>query len=182
MAYVYRYTDVKDGIIKYVGIVTAEGRTLSERISEHSKLDEWTKGKKWKIEYLEVANKTDAEFLESHFISLFHTYNFYNVKKSNWGTSSISFSIDAEWIELGSGKKEVKAEVNDYNNCVQISIPKLAKLLGKDAQTIRYLIQNNMVNWGMAFKKKGNKRYNYIIYPNKLYEETGIKYSEQGVC
>ena len=40
MAYVYRYTDLADNIIKYVGIVYGENRTLKQRIYEHFRDDE----------------------------------------------------------------------------------------------------------------------------------------------
>ena len=53
MAYVYRYTDLSDGIVKYVGVVWSENRTLSQRIREHFN-DKWCKGKKWKIEFIKL--------------------------------------------------------------------------------------------------------------------------------
>lgn len=82
MAYVYRYTDLSDGIIKYVGIVWSENRTLEQRIKEHRK-DKWYQGTQWKIEFISenIQSRTDAEYLESHFISLFGTDKYFNTKK-----------------------------------------------------------------------------------------------------
>ena len=88
MAYVYRYTDLSDGIIKYVGIVWSETRTLEQRINEHQK-DEWCLGKKWKIEFIceDIESRTDAEYFESHYISLFKTDYWFNKSKRRWGIS-----------------------------------------------------------------------------------------------
>lgn len=35
MAYVYKYTDLLDNVVKYVGIVWGKTRTLQDRIKEH---------------------------------------------------------------------------------------------------------------------------------------------------
>lgn len=88
MAYVYRYTDLSDGIIKYVGIVWSENRTLDQRINEHKK-DEWYSGKNWKIEFIceDIESRTDAEYFESHYISLFKTDSWFNRSKCGWGIS-----------------------------------------------------------------------------------------------
>lgn len=37
MAWVYRYTDLSDNIIKYIGIVWGKNRTLKQRLIEHKK-------------------------------------------------------------------------------------------------------------------------------------------------
>ena len=79
MAYVYRYTDLEDLLIKYVGIVYGETRTLQQRLNEHKNNDAWCKNKNWRIEYFYVNTRTDAECLEAHFIALYKTYNYYNL-------------------------------------------------------------------------------------------------------
>ena len=53
MGYVYRYIDKKDNIIKYVGIVWGETRTLERRLQEHTK-DNWFSSSEWRIEYIYV--------------------------------------------------------------------------------------------------------------------------------
>lgn len=45
MGYVYRYTDLTDNVIKYVGIVWKDNRTLDDRIYEHSYFDGWCIGR-----------------------------------------------------------------------------------------------------------------------------------------
>lgn len=49
-----------------------------------------------------------------------------------------------------------------------------AKALGTDAQTVRILCQNNLVNWGAAYKRPGSRNYSYLISPLKFYQETGF--------
>ena len=63
MGYVYRYTDIEDGVIKYVGIVWSDKRELAQRIYEHSLYDWWCQDTLWKIEYIEtpINTRTDAK-------------------------------------------------------------------------------------------------------------------------
>lgn len=90
MSCVYRYTDLEDGIIKYVGIVWSENRTLKQRVKEHATNDDWCKNKSWLIEFIEenINSRTDAEYFEAHYISLYETDKWFNQKKSGWGKSS----------------------------------------------------------------------------------------------
>ena len=54
-----------------------------------------------------------------------------------------------------------------------------AKALNVDAQTVRLLLQNKLVDWGIAYKRPGSNQYSYIIYSKKFYEVTGFYYGEQ---
>lgn len=56
-----------------------------------------------------------------------------------------------------------------------------AKVLRKDAQTVRFLLQNGLVDWGMAYKRQGSRQFSYIIPAKKFYEETGFQYHGQKV-
>ena len=89
MGKVYRYIDTRDKFIKYVGIVYGENRTLEQRHKEHIKNDIWC-DENFKIQYLDVPvnNRSEAESLEAHFISLYKTGGWYNKSKSNWGQNS----------------------------------------------------------------------------------------------
>lgn len=93
---VYRYTDLSDGIIKYVGIIhkgTLKGRHIAH------KYENWYKSSEYKLEYIKVRNRSEAEALESHFISKYRTDKWYNTAKCGWG--EIGFVPDGlEWIEF----------------------------------------------------------------------------------
>lgn len=115
MGYIYRYTDLDDNIIKYVGIVWSDNRSLLQRIDEHFTYDKWCYERQWKIEYLEIDNKTDCEGLEGHFISLYNTFNWYNRRKSNWGISTIYSQIDFEWKELSYIPKDFKIKKRNHS-------------------------------------------------------------------
>lgn len=52
-----------------------------------------------------------------------------------------------------------------------------AKALNVDCQTVRLLLQNNLVDWGIAYKRGNSKQYSYLIYPKKFYEVTGFYYN-----
>lgn len=92
---------MSDGIIKYIGIVWSDNRRLKDRIYEH-KNDYWFKDKQWKIEYIdrEISSRTDAEYLEAHFISLYQTNKWYNRSKAEWGISSFIDIDENEWKEF----------------------------------------------------------------------------------
>lgn len=112
MGYVYRYTDLDDNQIKYVGIVWSDNRTLEQRIKEHKYNDWWCRDGRWKIEYItkNIETRTDAEYLESHYIALYETDKWYNVKKSGWGISSFVCSDDI-WMLYDESS-------NDTDTCV----------------------------------------------------------------
>lgn len=59
-----------------------------------------------------------------------------------------------------------------------MSVKEAAQALGVDQQTVRLLLQNNLVDWGIAYKRGNSKQYSYLIYPKKFYETTGYKMKE----
>ena len=99
MKYIYRYTDLTDGIIKYVGIVYSENRSLSQRINEH-KRDYWYSDA-FKVEYIafEDISKSDLNALEGHYICVYKTYKWFNESKNDWGESKLASLYSNEWIE-----------------------------------------------------------------------------------
>lgn len=98
MAVVYRYKDLADDKIKYVGIVYGKSRTLEQRIREHSRDDKF-KNHIWLIEYFNVKSRTDAEALEGHLIALYETYEYLNVSKRKWGLSEYLPS-EFDWVSV----------------------------------------------------------------------------------
>lgn len=54
-----------------------------------------------------------------------------------------------------------------------------SKVLKMDCQTLRVLLQNKMVDFGLAYKRPGSKHYSYIIYAEPFYKLTGYKYTEK---
>lgn len=96
---VYRYVDLTDSITKYIGITCKKhkDRSLETRIKEHYNKHKWAKGN-YRIDYFIVNCQTDAEAFESHLISLYKTYNYYNKAKADWGVSSY-LPIEIEWKE-----------------------------------------------------------------------------------
>lgn len=57
-----------------------------------------------------------------------------------------------------------------------------ARVLKVDPQTVRLLLQNKLVDWGVAYKrprtggKTGSRQFSYLIYAKPFYEATGYKY------
>lgn len=99
MSYVYKYVDLNDGETKYVGIVNGHNiKDLRKRIREH-KSDEWVNND-FMIYYLVVENKTDAEFLESAFISYYRTGDFYNISKARWGDTRLVDLRSFKWKQF----------------------------------------------------------------------------------
>jgi hypothetical protein len=100
LAYVYRYRDNADGIIKYVGIVWGKTTTLSNRLYQHRRNDDWCKNRSFTIEYIKenINTRTDAEYFEAHYISLYQTDKYFNVSKAGWGVSSFLPDRENDWI------------------------------------------------------------------------------------
>ena len=95
-AYVYKYTDLNDNKVKYIGIVYGQTRKLTDRLIEHEK-DYWfDSSDNWLIEYIELDNRSVAESYESHLISFYKTYEYYNICKNNWGVNK--FLPEPNWI------------------------------------------------------------------------------------
>lgn len=115
MGYVYKFTDLSDGIVKNIGIVYKEGRTLYQRVYEHFRDDEWCKGS-FRIEYITVNSRTDASAYESHYIALYQTYKYSNKDKSNWGLSECLLNRDDEWVALPYTNFEEMKEYSRLNS------------------------------------------------------------------
>lgn len=136
MAWVYRYTDLSDNIIKYVGIVWGKNRTLKQRLIEHKKYDDWCKSKNFKIEYIEqdIDNRTDAEYFEAHYISLYNTDHYYNIKKAGWGISKYLPNREDDWTEFSFDLTDYKDEY----------ISKLEDKIEEQSKTISILETENI--------------------------------------
>lgn len=95
MFYVYRYIDIFDNIIKYIGKVTEQ--ELCQRIRQHS-YEEKFQNSDWRIEYIVCKTRTQADAYESHFIAKYKTYRFLNVAKANWGIMPELEGVHFKWI------------------------------------------------------------------------------------
>ena len=148
MGKVYRYIDIRDNFIKYVGIVYGENRTLEQRHKEHIKNEIWC-DENFIVQYLDIPvnNRTEAETLESHFISLYGSGKWYNKSKSNWGQSSFLPQFDEnDWQELdyvftSQDIENIKRKrINSNQNNNLLNNEKLNKIIEK----LDILIENNI--------------------------------------
>ena len=64
-------------------------------------------------------------------------------------------------------------------DCGNIPVAVAAKVLKMDNQTVRLLLQNGLVNWGIAYKRPGSRQFSYIIYAKQFYEATWFQYSKK---
>lgn len=87
-----------DETVKYVGNVYGKNRTLKQRIEEHSKRDSWCWNAPYRVDFIENDwSRTDLEYLESHFISFYNTWKYYNKAKTKWGVSKFIPNIEDKW-------------------------------------------------------------------------------------
>lgn len=128
MGFVYRYTDLIDGVIKYIGIVYSD-RSLSFRLKEHEKCDDWCKDGCYKIEYIQFNNRSTLEAVEAHLISLYGTDKFFNKAKTGWGICEFIPDLENKWIKynggLEAGNFELKTKKRrklHNNNFIKISL------------------------------------------------------------
>ena len=120
MGVVYRYIDLNDNNIKYVGIVWSGNRTLKQRVEEHYNNDSWCDRGHWRIEYVlrDVNTRTDAEYLEAHYTNKFRNPNgeWFGKTKLNWGESEIIDDSNDKW-EIYSTDEESKSDLTkSFNN------------------------------------------------------------------
>lgn len=54
-----------------------------------------------------------------------------------------------------------------------VPVGEIAKAIGKDAQYIRYGLQNGILSFGYAVKLENSSEYNYYCPDRKVWEETG---------
>lgn len=166
MACIYRYTDLADNIIKYIGIVWSDNRTLKQRLYEHSKNDEWCKNGNFKIEYIKVKSRTDAEFLEAHYISLYHTDKYYNDSKSEWGISSFVPYKESDWKEYNDNTY-IEDYVGDF-----VSEEQMAETLVKQILLLKN--DDEIASFGRKLRAKKNR--------HTVKSETEFIYWQNVIC
>lgn len=66
--------------------------------------------------------------------------------------------------------------------CGVVSVATAAAVLKLDCQTVRLLLQNKLVDWGVAYKRPGSKQFSYIIYAEPFYKLTGYRSAEKERC
>lgn len=160
MGYLYRYTDLVDDIIKYVGIVWSDNRTLVQRLSEHEKNDDWCYKRKWKIEYItaDINSRTDAEYFESHYISLYETDKYFNIKKSGWGVSAFLPDRESEWKEYKIYFDDEFIKFKEEKEKIQTEIEKLKN----SSEELKKELQNLYTTKNIELQNK-NKTVNIDI-------------------
>lgn len=84
---------------------------------------------------------------------------------------------------------EIQAQANQSDNSpndihklafnrARMPIKIAAEALGVDPQTLRIMLQQEIVDFGIAFKRPGSQRCSYFISPKKFYESTGFLWRE----
>lgn len=151
MDYIYRYIDNSDNQIKYIG---RSKRKLDCRIHEHENLDNWVRNKDWKIEYIEVPNQAYSEALEAHFIALYHTYDWYNIAKKDWGIIQDFLKYQFKWklysnhnkiINLPYQYLNIAEDKNIDSHHVLVSDAELSYHFEVSLETIWQLAANNVI-------------------------------------
>lgn len=107
---VYKYTDMSDGIVKYVGIV--HHGSLPTRHKQHMRED-WYKQGNFLCEYIEVNNQSEAEAIESHLITLYETHKYYNRAKSDWGLNSY-LPNEYDWKPIVPTYEEIVNQIQSH--------------------------------------------------------------------
>jgi len=92
---VYRYIDLEDKTVKYIGIVHKSN--LEKRLLAHASKDSWALDGCWQVEYFECDNRSEAEAFESHLIALHETYKYYNKAKKDWGINKYLPDVSSWW-------------------------------------------------------------------------------------
>lgn len=154
MGFIYRYIDLTDETIKYVGNVYGRNRSLKKRIEEHLKRDVWCWNAPYRVDFIENDwSRTDLEYLESHFISLYSTWKYYNKAKTKWGVSDFIPDIEEKWKYYGVinenllneqlEKARIEAEKAVNQKELFQKILNFMKCQQNQTQMYRQLLENN---------------------------------------
>jgi len=57
----------------------------------------------------------------------------------------------------------------------RISVSTAARVLKMDTQTVRLLLRQGEVPWGVAYKRPGSNQYSYLIYAEPFRQLTGYR-------
>lgn len=77
-------------------------------------------------------------------------------------------------------EKEIKIFQEPVFNTASVPIEVAARAMGTDKQTLGVMLQNNMVEFGKAFKLPGSSQYTYWISPRLFWMHTGFVYKKGG--
>ena len=180
---IYRYRDLSDRIIKYIGIIYSNQRTILQRVEEHNRERKF-KGISWEISYIiyENLSRTDAEYLESHYISLFHTDEWLNSTKRGWGLGAfVPIIKEEDWIIFNDSSdiKSMLSNMEQYD--VKEASQKIINVFLSADSDYRKIMCNKIK--GKVHKKYSNYQYwievkkqmdKYIN--NILYPDSGLKF------
>lgn len=62
----------------------------------------------------------------------------------------------------------------------RISVSTAARVLKMDTQTVRLLLRQGEVPWGVAYKRPGSTQYSYLIYAKPFEQLTGFEFEKGG--
>lgn len=77
-------------------------------------------------------------------------------------------------------EKEIKIFQEPVFDSASIPLDVVARALSLDKQTIRIMLQQGLVDWGIAFKLPKSTQYTYIVYPRAFWLATGFIYQREG--
>lgn len=99
MGIIYRYVDLDDEIIKYVGTVWSGDCTLKDKHLWHKEHDSWCKDNHWRIEYLQkdIKTRVESDIFESHYVSKFGTNEYFNTHTVGYGMSDTVDDTNDVW-------------------------------------------------------------------------------------
>ena len=117
MSFVYRYLDYK-GDVRYIGMVKGDTfDCLIRRLKQH-RSDGFRET--WKIQYVEVPTRTDADLLESHLVNSCQRPDLLvNKAKLHYGRITICRPPSVVWEPIVDGllstkRRDVEARIQRY--------------------------------------------------------------------
>lgn len=142
--YIYRFLEPNDEIV-YIGRTS---NNLETRIKQHfyygGHLGEDAYNTVYKVEYVALPNKIDAQILESYLINKYKPM--YN-KDFTQGETIVSISKDLEWVnfEFSSKSKLTKEKDGSFVEWKGRYYPtEVEKYKGRPTYLTRYIIPDNM--------------------------------------
>ncbi|SCX78670.1 hypothetical protein [Ruminococcus sp. YE282] len=180
--FVYRYYNIMTDQFEYVGVNF--GNTINElmrRVYNHNYQDDWCKNGFYRIDYIEVINKSEAYALESHLISLYETFLRQNKDKSNYGINSL-LPKHFEWIILRyvrDGKVVVVPELKIRQRQCKSNVKRVLEWLDKKSIGETFYIKEMLADLELSQQqlktiKRGNLYIKNLLAKMRINQRKGL--------
>jgi len=184
MPVVYRYTDIDDGIVKYIGLSKEDSPKIRIQGHRRDKLC----GGHWIIDYFLTETLGSADAWETHLINYYGTGQWFNTAKTDYGLviEFIGREDEIQWIRYkGSSRRRIPAPLSS-EEVAKRKIQSINALICREEENISMLqlmypmseaesAQSFCLNEFICINLRKIMRTRIIEVPKNVYDSAGAK-------